>query len=270
VSEKSPAFQFYPKDFLSDEKQIRMSLPAVGIYMRLICHCWNEGSLPADAVSLARLSGATGRQIRELWPSIGPCFRTTEDGRLIHPRLEREREKQQVYRRRQSDAGKASATARAASQSVPFPTTVEPRLNHGSSVVALPVEPARVLNSSSSSSVCTLQTSVSQTDTPPLDEAFSHFQRAYPPERRQGGFMAEQAYLAAVEGMGGAQLLLARLEQHKRSEEWAVKKLVPGMQKWLLDELWRRELAEAPGTEDLASKALARIQRDQQRYGGKS
>jgi uncharacterized protein YdaU (DUF1376 family) len=104
---RSPAFQFYPKDFLSDEKQISMSLAAVGIYMRLICHCWNEGSLPADPAVLARLSGATKRQIAELWPSISPCFKTSEDGRLVHPRLEREREKQATFRQRQSDRATA-------------------------------------------------------------------------------------------------------------------------------------------------------------------
>lgn len=98
ASKKSPAFQFYPKDFLSDEKQIRMSLPAVGIYMRLLCHCWNEGSLPSDAPALARLAGATTRQLRALWPSISPCFQTTPDGRLVNARLNRERTKQTVFR----------------------------------------------------------------------------------------------------------------------------------------------------------------------------
>lgn len=144
----SPAFQFYPKDFLSDEKQVRMSLAAVGIYMRLICHCWNEGSLPADLVSLARLSGATKRQITELWPSIGICFRETAEGRLIHPRLEREREKQATYRQRQSDKGKASAHMRAV-LATHRATTVEPRLNHGSPPVDVRLQPKS--NSSSSS-----------------------------------------------------------------------------------------------------------------------
>ena len=97
ASKKSPAFQFYPKDFLSDEKQIRMSLAAVGIYMRLLCHCWNEGSLPSDAPALARLSGATTRQLRALWPSISPCFQTTPDGRLVNARLNRERTKQTLF-----------------------------------------------------------------------------------------------------------------------------------------------------------------------------
>lgn len=111
---KSPAFQFYSRDFLDDENQKVMSLAASGIYIRLIAHCWLEGSLPNEPVKLARLAGATKRQIVELWPSIAPCFRQTGEGRLIHPRLEFERVKQATFRQRQSDKGAASAAMREA------------------------------------------------------------------------------------------------------------------------------------------------------------
>jgi len=90
---KSPAFQFYPKDFLSDEKQIQMSLPAVGMYIRLLCHCWIEGSLPTEERALARLAGATLRQWRRSATALNGCFQV-KDGRLFHPRLERERDRQ--------------------------------------------------------------------------------------------------------------------------------------------------------------------------------
>ena len=55
---KSPAFQFYPKDFMSDEKQAVMELAEVGAYIRLICVCWEEGSIPRDMKRLAKLCGA--------------------------------------------------------------------------------------------------------------------------------------------------------------------------------------------------------------------
>jgi uncharacterized protein YdaU (DUF1376 family) len=105
--EKSPAFQFYPKDFLSDERQIQMPLPAVGIYIRLLCHCWNEGSLPVDPVALARLAGAGLRQFKAWWPSIQPCFQVNADGRLVNTRLDRERDSQQRFRSSQSHRGAA-------------------------------------------------------------------------------------------------------------------------------------------------------------------
>jgi uncharacterized protein YdaU (DUF1376 family) len=101
---KSPAFQFYPKDFLSDGNQAGMSLQECGAYIRLLCVCWNEGTLPNDVTRLARYVGATVPQMRKLWPAVQRCFRLDADGLYRHPRLERERDKQSEYRRRQSDA----------------------------------------------------------------------------------------------------------------------------------------------------------------------
>jgi hypothetical protein len=77
----------------------------------------------------------------------------------------------------------------------------------------------------------------------PLDECFAEFQSAYPAERRQGGWMAQQGFLSAVKALGDYVALLARLEQHKRSEQWVVAKKIPNMRKWFEDELWRQELA---------------------------
>jgi uncharacterized protein YdaU (DUF1376 family) len=153
ASEKSPAFQFYPKDFLSDEKQIRMSLAAVGIYMRLLCHCWNEGSLPSDAPALARLSGATTRQLRALWPSISPCFQTTEDGRLVNRRLELERAKQITFRSTQQQRSAArwrSDQKAKAPKSLENPpvSDAEPEIRHASGNPNVP----QCSSSSSSSS----------------------------------------------------------------------------------------------------------------------
>lgn len=152
MGESSPAFQFYPKDFLTDVKQIAMSLPEAGAYWRLCCHCWLAGSLPMDLQQLGRLCGATKRQMTEMWPTISPCF-LERDGVLIHKRLEREREKQESYRRRQSDKGKASAASRS--------TKTQPDGNHGSTTVQPEAQPK--LNSPISdlqSPISSLQTAV--------------------------------------------------------------------------------------------------------------
>ena len=52
---KSPAFQFYPADFLSDSKVILMSNEEVGCYIKLICHGWLEGSIPSNIEGIALL-----------------------------------------------------------------------------------------------------------------------------------------------------------------------------------------------------------------------
>ena len=42
----SPAFQFYPRDFLSDAKVAAMTNEQVGCYWKLICYCWIETDCP--------------------------------------------------------------------------------------------------------------------------------------------------------------------------------------------------------------------------------
>jgi uncharacterized protein YdaU (DUF1376 family) len=101
---RAPAFQFYPKDFLSDRNVVLMSMQERGVYITLICYAW-EGPLPVQVERLARLCGIPLSAFRKLWPMVGSCFRE-QDGSLVHPRLEREREKQAEFKRRQSDNGK--------------------------------------------------------------------------------------------------------------------------------------------------------------------
>lgn len=105
--EQVPAFQFYPKDFLSDGKQAAMSLAEVGAYVRLMSICWLEHDIPNDTVRLARMVGATQSQMKVLWPAIAECFQVRDDdpARLFHPRLEKERAKQAEFRERQKSNG---------------------------------------------------------------------------------------------------------------------------------------------------------------------
>ncbi len=126
AAEKAPAFQFYPKDFLMDGNVAGMSLAERGAYITLLCICWQERSLPADTTRLARMVGCPVGAFRRLWPALEPCFRASsvQPETLIHPRLEKERVKQDAFRKRQAAAGRASAAARQ-------PDT-QPEGNHGS------------------------------------------------------------------------------------------------------------------------------------------
>lgn len=122
--DKSPAFQFYPSDFLGSPKVQVMTNAEVGIYLRLLCLDWGEGGFELDPDYLARYV----REPRETWDAawhiVKRCF-VERDGRWYNPRLEREREKQAAFRAKQSAAGLASAAARFNHRS----TNVEPRLN---------------------------------------------------------------------------------------------------------------------------------------------
>lgn len=149
--QKSPAFQFYPKDFTSGTAT--MSLQEVGAYVRLLCYAWDAGSVPADANERARILGCAKSQEVALWKKVSQKF-VLSDGVYLNERMEVERRKQSEYRRRQSDRGKASAEARtnqrSSAGSTSVPTPVQPR------PVESRLEPEG--NSSSSSSFKNLQT----------------------------------------------------------------------------------------------------------------
>lgn len=111
--EHAPAFQFYPKDFLTDGNVAVMSLQERGAYITLLCNCWIEGSIPIEPAKLARSCGVSVPVFQRLWPALAPCFRTNGNAdRLIQPRLERERNKQEAFRHSQREKGASGAAAR--------------------------------------------------------------------------------------------------------------------------------------------------------------
>ena len=110
---KSPAFQFYPKDWLGSTKVDLMTLEEQGGYLRLLCHAWNnEGcDLPDDDDKLSKLS-----RLHEGWFNgsseiIKECF-LLKKGRLVSERLLEERKKQQEWAEKSSKGGKKSAELR--------------------------------------------------------------------------------------------------------------------------------------------------------------
>lgn len=101
----APAFQFYPADWISSSTVSLLSLAAEGAYIRALGFCWLHGSLPADRALLARL---IGKEISaEILDEIIPLF-TPHEGRLIHDRLEDEREKQKAWREKSARGGRQS------------------------------------------------------------------------------------------------------------------------------------------------------------------
>lgn len=111
MSGRAPAFQFYAADWLSDENVTVMSLEEEGAYIRAIALCWREGSIPADEAKLSRLlKGASNTCLT----AVRSCFIINPEDctRLFNPRLEREREKQAVWRESKSKAGRMSGKSR--------------------------------------------------------------------------------------------------------------------------------------------------------------
>lgn len=111
---KSPAFQFYAAEFLVDENVVLMTNQEVGCYIKLMAYCWREGSVPADVSKIAKLCGEESSAMAQLWPAISSCFAESiaDENRLVHPRLEKERDKQEEHRKERAESGKKGAEKR--------------------------------------------------------------------------------------------------------------------------------------------------------------
>ena len=163
---KSPAFQFYPKDFLTDQNVLVMSLAERGAYITLLCLCWSDGSLPADVSKLARLIGLVPSALKKLWPAIEICFRPhpLDQDRLIHPRLERERAKQETHRLLKVNAGKKGGRPKA--QVRHRLSTTKAQVKQNLSITKANESSSLSSSSSSSSPICDLLSSEKKTAPP--------------------------------------------------------------------------------------------------------
>lgn len=109
----SPAFQFYPNDWLSS-LHIQLMTPAEeGAYIRLLAYAWSSDDcgLPDDDQQLSVLS-----RLGEGWSSgastkIRECF-FSKGGRLFNERLLKERKKQDEWRKKSVEGGKKGSKSR--------------------------------------------------------------------------------------------------------------------------------------------------------------
>ncbi len=117
MAKKRPAYQWYPKDYDSDEVVRCMTYEQEGVYHRLLDHQWVEGSLPADPKRIALLvpkQMTVDHFVNDIWPAMAEKFIAREDGRLINRRLERHRAELDAYAEAAAVAGRASAAAKRA------------------------------------------------------------------------------------------------------------------------------------------------------------
>jgi uncharacterized protein YdaU (DUF1376 family) len=105
--DRSPAFQFYPKDFLSDLNVRVMTWEQKGIYTELLCHCWLEDGIQKELVERWFNGGS------EVLQPVLKCF-YEKDGKYHHKRLDHEREKQQEWSQKSKYGGIKSGESRRA------------------------------------------------------------------------------------------------------------------------------------------------------------
>ena len=109
---KSPAFQFYPDEFLALVKVRLMTTEEKGVYLLLLLLDWQETGFVFHEPDLAQWCGLSRKRFAKAWSHfIKDCF-VERDGRLYNPRLEREREKQRRFRERCVEGGRSRARQR--------------------------------------------------------------------------------------------------------------------------------------------------------------
>ena len=107
---KSPAFQFYARDFLADMKVQLMSMEQRGMYITLLSYAWIENGIPNDPNKIKILCNNPAN-FDEVIADVLDCFKE-KDGRLYNARMESVRSEQLERREKASMAGKKGADAR--------------------------------------------------------------------------------------------------------------------------------------------------------------
>lgn len=81
---KDPAFLFYSKDWL--EGTAEMTPDEKGVYIDLLAHQHQKGSLPADTKRLAKMVGISEQEFLTVWTLLKNKFNQTDD-RMVNRKL---------------------------------------------------------------------------------------------------------------------------------------------------------------------------------------
>lgn len=98
----SPAFSFYPTDFIMGT--MLMTAEQVGVYIRLLCFQWEQGSVPSQPALIAKVAGIRERKLLEMEEVLAK-FETGPDGRLRNAKMEKVREEKIEFSQKQSQNG---------------------------------------------------------------------------------------------------------------------------------------------------------------------
>jgi uncharacterized protein YdaU (DUF1376 family) len=117
---KSPAYQWYPSDYLGCEHVQQMTLEAEGAYRRLLDHQWLNGTIPNDIRALARICrNIRPTRMQKLWVMIEPCFVPTDPPTaLVNRRLERVRREREAYTEERAESGRKGGLQRVSNASL--------------------------------------------------------------------------------------------------------------------------------------------------------
>ena len=212
--DKAPAFQFYPKDWLTDPDVVCMSMAQKGAYITLICYCWREDKLPNNEDYIRKLLCNVPKW-KTLWNGIKHKFEVQGDY-LLHPRLEKEKIKQEEYRNKKSIAGKKG---------------MEKRWNKPK-IIDNTVNNSLITKNNSSSSTSSSIAHSSDIYT----SSFNKFWEFYP--RKVGKKKAMEVWKRIKIDDELLTRILESLEKQIKTQQWDNKKFIPHPATWLRQDRW--------------------------------
>jgi uncharacterized protein YdaU (DUF1376 family) len=244
-SNKAPAFQFFPRDFISSPKVDRMPMTERGAYITLLCRCWLDNGLPTDLEELAFYCRMKPAQFKRMWENgrIGQCFHE-RGGKFHNERLDAERQKQKANRQRQSDNAKSGWQRRGTA------TVMPPHSQHQDSGITRADAPAADADSKQQISSSSLEEKKRE---PEFDgqKSFMALKAVYPSHRFTDDHPTKVEFNAQVFKDGDPHRsfaeMLDNLDNHKASEEWG-RGVIPNVAKWLSTGKWRGRYENKPTT----------------------
>ena len=219
---ESPAFQFYPKDWLTDPDVVCMTFAQKGAYITLLCYCWRVGKLHNKDDYIRKLLGNVPKW-KFLWNGIKDKFEVQGEY-LIHPRLEKERIKQDEYRRKKIEAGKKGMEKRWGKH------------KKGDNAVTNLLITKN--NSSSPSS-----SSIAYSSNKEIYTSFNKFWEVYP--HKVGKKPAKKAWGKIKPDDGLVENILSAVKKQKQKKQWQQKQFIPYPSTWLNQERWKDEVEDA-------------------------
>lgn len=259
--DRPPAFQFYPRDFITDPVVVMMDLEARGAYINLLCYAWlaeDPGVLPDNDEMLARLSGADAR-----WPAVRDAVRRAfrvQDGRLIQKRMVEVREEQELRFQASHNGGVVSASRprdtlgrllaapQVDIQVVPKRDSKRPPPPASASASALEEEPNTLVPSlCSETPVCDGEKRTEKRTRSPQEkepQGFAEFYAAYP--RHEGRRAAAKQFALALKRRPeytAADLKLAA-EQFAQKSVGTEERFICLPMTWLSQDRWREYFDE--------------------------
>src|SRR5262245_22143710 len=84
-----PWMPLYIGDFIADT--MHLSATETGIYIRLLMHCWQHGTIPRDDRKLALISHCDPRLWHQYWETVLRFFDVADGSTLTNKRVSTER-----------------------------------------------------------------------------------------------------------------------------------------------------------------------------------